>query len=355
MKIAVYTIALNEEKHVERWYNSVKDADYILITDTGSTDKTVEIAESLGITVFNAALRPFRFDVARNIALASIPDDIDYCISLDMDEVLTEGWRDAFKNLPTSTPGASFIGRPTLTWNFTPEGLPGLQYGADRVHSRWGVTWRQPAHEIISTYGDYTETRQNMSFGIHHHPDSTKSRGQYLSLLKMAVQEQPYSDRNAYYYARELYYYGMYEEATKEFKRHLALPTAVWRPERAASMRFLGKMNPDGATEWFELAAEESPGRREPFVDLARHYYGIADWENCYKYAQKALDITEKLLDYMCEEESWGWAPWDLAAIALWNLGGEHKARAAEYGAKALELSPNDERLKENLRYYRAE
>jgi len=29
MKIAVYTIALNEEKHVQRWYESVKDADYI--------------------------------------------------------------------------------------------------------------------------------------------------------------------------------------------------------------------------------------------------------------------------------------------------------------------------------------
>ena len=44
MKVAVYTIALNEEKHVERWYNSIKDADYILIAATGSTDKTVEVA-----------------------------------------------------------------------------------------------------------------------------------------------------------------------------------------------------------------------------------------------------------------------------------------------------------------------
>ena len=39
MKVAVYTIALNEEQFVERWYNSVKDeADYLLIADTGSTD-----------------------------------------------------------------------------------------------------------------------------------------------------------------------------------------------------------------------------------------------------------------------------------------------------------------------------
>ena len=42
MKIAVYCIALNEEKFVESWYNSAKDADYLLIADTGSTDCTVE-------------------------------------------------------------------------------------------------------------------------------------------------------------------------------------------------------------------------------------------------------------------------------------------------------------------------
>jgi glycosyltransferase involved in cell wall biosynthesis len=77
-KIAVYTIALNEEKHVERWYNSVKDADYILIADTGSTDKTVEIAKNLGITVVSLSVAPFRFDMARNAALAAVPSDTNY-------------------------------------------------------------------------------------------------------------------------------------------------------------------------------------------------------------------------------------------------------------------------------------
>ena len=45
MKIAIYTIAKNEEQFVEDWYNSAKDADYLLIADTGSTDNTVHIAE----------------------------------------------------------------------------------------------------------------------------------------------------------------------------------------------------------------------------------------------------------------------------------------------------------------------
>ena len=89
MKVAVYTIAKNEEQFVERWFNSAKDADYLLIADTGSSDKTVELAKSFGINVYSVNVNPFRFDDARNAALALIPADIDYCISVDMDEVLS--------------------------------------------------------------------------------------------------------------------------------------------------------------------------------------------------------------------------------------------------------------------------
>ena len=46
MKIAVYTIALNECKFVDSWYNSAKDADYLLIADTGSTDGTADAART---------------------------------------------------------------------------------------------------------------------------------------------------------------------------------------------------------------------------------------------------------------------------------------------------------------------
>ena len=42
-KICVYAICKNEEKFVERWYNSMKEADYIVVLDTGSTDKTIEL------------------------------------------------------------------------------------------------------------------------------------------------------------------------------------------------------------------------------------------------------------------------------------------------------------------------
>ena len=41
-KVCVYAICKNEEKFVDRWYESVKEADEIYVLDTGSTDKSIE-------------------------------------------------------------------------------------------------------------------------------------------------------------------------------------------------------------------------------------------------------------------------------------------------------------------------
>src|ERR1700719_472229 len=93
MKIAVYTIARNEAAHAERWANSAVDADYRIVADTGSTDDTVERLTKAGVTVHRIAIRPWRFDDARNAAMALIPADVDVCLSMDMDEYLSPGWR----------------------------------------------------------------------------------------------------------------------------------------------------------------------------------------------------------------------------------------------------------------------
>jgi len=82
MKIAVYAIAKNEEKFVERFCESAKDADMILIADTGSTDRTKEIAQEYGATVVDICITPWRFDKARDAALALVPGDFDVCVAL---------------------------------------------------------------------------------------------------------------------------------------------------------------------------------------------------------------------------------------------------------------------------------
>lgn len=99
MKICVYAISKNEEMFVERFCTSAADADMIIIADTGSTDGTVELARKHGAIVNEICVTPWRFDDARNAALALIPKDIDVCVSLDLDEELQPGWREEIERV----------------------------------------------------------------------------------------------------------------------------------------------------------------------------------------------------------------------------------------------------------------
>ena len=92
-KTCVYAISKNEEKFVNRWYESIKQSDYICVLDTGSTDKTVEKLKQLGVNVKVQTINPWRFDEARNESLKMIPNDTDICICLDLDEVMCKNWK----------------------------------------------------------------------------------------------------------------------------------------------------------------------------------------------------------------------------------------------------------------------
>jgi tetratricopeptide (TPR) repeat protein len=261
--------------------------------------------------------------------------------------VLLPGWREelerAFK-LKATRP------RYQYTWSWKEDGTPGLQYGGDKIHSRFNYRWKHPVHEVLTGYGDFQEIQHWVGLEIHHHADNSKPRSQYLPLLKQAVKEDLEDDRNAFYYARELFFYRNYEEAKVEFKRHLALPRAKWPPERAASMRYLAKVEPENAEMWIQKAITEAPNRREALVEMALHYYNTEEWPKCYKYAKEALVIKEKPLEYLCEEFAWGATPWDLLAISSYRMGNYQEA--FDSNLKALEFEPKNERLITNHVYY---
>jgi tetratricopeptide (TPR) repeat protein len=194
------------------------------------------------------------------------------------------------------------------------------------------------------------ETQGWIDLEIHHYPDSSKSRGQYFPLLELSVREDPYDDRNAFYYARELFFYNQPEAAAKEFKRYLALPTALWNAERARAYRYLAQCEQENAEHWLKLSIAEDQGRREPLVDIALYYYAKQDWQRCYDSAKKSLEISDKPLDYLCEEFAWGELPYDLVSISAYHLG--NVKEAIDYAKKALEIDSNNERLINNLKFY---
>ena len=347
MKVAVYSISKNEEQFIKRWSESAKDADLVLLADTGSTDNTVALAKECGVEVVEFKIDPWRFDNARNASLDAIPEDFDYCVALDVDEILLPGWREELEKMHQQ--GAMRV-RYQYTWSWKDDGTPGLQYGGDKIHTRKDYVWKHPVHEVL--HSTKPEIQGWCGLEIHHHPDHTKSRSSYLPLLELSVQEDPDDDRNAFYFARELYFYNQPERAAAEFKRHLSLPRAVWAPERARSMRYLAAIEEGQREQWLLKACAECPERREGWVELSLYHYLREEWEAALAAAKRSLEITEKPLEYLCEEFAWGSDPYDLAAVSAHHLG--LKEKAIEYGEQALACSPEDERLIKNLASYRA-
>jgi tetratricopeptide (TPR) repeat protein len=344
MKIAVYTIAKNEEQFVQRWADSCKDADHRFILDTGSTDNTRQAAIDAGVGVLSRQFDPWRFDHARNFSLACLPKDIDLCISLDMDEVLQPGWREALETIPAGAtrPRYKYI------WSWKEDGTEGLVYGGDKIHARHGYRWKHPVHEVLKPEGEETQHWVE-GLQIHHHPDNTKSRSQYLPLLEMAVAEDPGDDRNQFYLAREYYFHGQLDKASEHFHNHIKLSN--WMPEVAASYRYLAKIEPHKADQWLVRACSIDPGRRESWVALADYYHQQKMWQSCRDACFNALSIETKPLDYLCEELAWGERAADLMALSCHKIG--LKEQAIMYGELAIGLNPNDERLQTNLSFYR--
>ena len=348
MKVAVVSIAKNEEQFVKRWKESAQDADALYILDTGSSDATVSIAKELGINVYQADIQPWHFANARNFLLDMLPDDIDWIINLDLDEVLIDGWRAELEKVAND--GSITRVRYQYVWSWKPDGSPGVTYHGDKIVRRHSHRWKGACHEVNTVQPGYEELQTFCELQIHHHADNTKSRSSYLPLLLLDVEEDPENDRNVYYCARELFFTGFLEEAVDMFKRHLGLKSAVWAPERAWSMRYLAKLLPEEAEHWHLRACAEYPAGAETWTDLALYYYNKAQWPGCFYAATKALGCTYSGGLYLTEPDAYGWWPNDLAAIAAYRIGAYHIA--LEYGTKAVELNLNEQRLKDNLKFY---
>lgn len=347
MKIIIYGICKNEENEVDGFMDSCIGADGVYILDTGSTDETVKKLEARGAIVNKAIVRPWRFDMARNISLSMVPEDADVCISLDMDERLQPGWReDIEENWKSEHTRALYF----YVWNWNPDGTPGLTFWKDLIHTRFNSVWKYPTHETMCV--NKTNDVRLMRLQVHQFM-KTKPRPDDLPLLRMGVEENPTSDRCSHYLGREYMFRSMYEEAIAELTRYLSLPTATWKDERSASMRYIGLCHArlgraSEAKVWMFKAVQEAPHLREPWIELARLFYEN-DWPGCLWAASNALKITERPTSYISESWAWGEVPYDLASIACWHLG--LKDKALECCAEAIRLAPNDERIKKNLAF----
>lgn len=354
MKVAVYAIALNEEKHVERFLSSAADADLVLVADTGSTDgtrgefRTHQRARGSPYEVdySDISIRPFRFDHARNAALALVPADVDVCIALDLDEVLKPGWREALERQWK-------IGETTrANYRFVLDAGKGSEMVGVRIHARHAYDWRHPCHEALYAKRGVAERVDYIDgLEIEHLQDKTKDRSGYVKMLEAAVADAPEDSRMLFYYGRELMYGAQWGESYEVFKRYLATQDG-WKSQRAEAMRYMARccfrrFTVEEGGGWLLQACLECPDERINWLEFAENCRQRSDWAGGLWGIQKALNCEPRPPVGYFEPWQLDVGPYDIGSLCAWYLGLSEQAIA--WANQALFLDPHNERLVKNL------
>jgi len=322
MKIAIYTICKNEEKFIKQWVSSAKEADHVVVTDTGSTDNSTKLLQDAGVTIYQEKIIPWHFGKARNIALSHVPKDVDCCLSLDMDETLNEGWRNIIEELWQN--GVNLI-KPSLYWDKEKT----VAAHPARIHARHGFEWQGIVHETLRPLVQVKEivTDKIIIYSSHGEKKS------YLPLIQQALKENPNDLSMRVNLAEELYNLKRYDDAYNEFLKYLQLTelqlvSRELMEQRAIVCQRLAKLSIDmelpamAIIHWLLRAVAECPTRREAWVYLAEGWMSVGDWANAYAAANKALSITDKSSEFVIEEECWGDYPKYLASEAMKKMFG---------------------------------
>lgn len=351
LKIAVYAISKNEEKFVDRWMDSMNEADVVVVADTGSTDHSAEQLKARGAQVYQIKVDPWRFDLARNISLNFVPEDVDVCVCTDLDEVFEPGWRENIER--AWSPHLSRL-HYKFTWGHNKDKDTASIFWKEKIHRRHGFRWIHPVHEVLEYHGDDSyEEKWEPSILLYHFPDPQKSRGSYLPLLELSTKEDPDDDRNMHYLGREYMFYRMWDKCIHTLKKHLEMPRATWKDERCASMRFIArsyieKGDLEQGRYWLYLAIAEAPHLRDAYGEMAKLAYLEKDWPRVFSMVEAAFKIKNRTSSYIYESFCWDHTLYDLGALSCYELGMLNKSII--YAKAAVEKAPDDERLKNNLK-----
>ena len=349
--VSLCMIVKNEELVLARCLDSVKDlVEEIVIVDTGSDDRTKEIALGYTNRVFDFAWRD-DFAAARNYSLEQAT--MEYILWLDADDVITLQNRKAFLQLKEQLRGGPDLVMMKYHTAFDSQGRPTFTYYRERLFKRcMGYRFVGAVHEVVVPSGEVVYS----DVAVTHQKLGPSDPDRNLRIFeKLLAKGEKLDARQQFYYAWELYYHGRYEEAARELETFLQSGQGWVENEIEACQQlyqcYLALEQPEQALSALFLSFAFDAPRAEICCLLGGHFMERQKLKQAiFWYQLAARRPMEENTGGFVQPDCYGWIP-NLQLCVCFDRLGDHQ-KAMEYNEKAAALKPDDPAVLYNRRYF---
>lgn len=345
--ISLCMIVKNEEDVLARCLQSLQPVvDEIIIVDTGSNDKTKEIAAQYTQHVYDFPWVD-DFSKARNFAFSKATQQ--YCMWVDADDVISPMDQFRLKALKDTAEPTVDVFMLKYDIAFDEEDFPTFSYYRERIiknHS--GFVWEGAVHEAITPRGNI----EYKEIAIQHRKLHVSDSDRNLRILE----KQPHlSPREQYYYGRELYYHGRYKDAIQVFD-HFLKGGQGWIENnidackiRGLCYQKLGLMEEE-LNSYLQSLSFDIP-RGELCCAIGNCFFQKAQYKQAIYWYQNAttLEIDETSGAFI-EKDYYDFIPYLQLCVCFDKLGDKESAK--NYNDLAAFLKPNHPSVLYNKEYF---
>ncbi len=349
--ISLCMIVKNEEKTLQRCLVSVQDiADEIIIVDTGSTDKTRDIARDFTEKIYNfkwindfAAARNYSYDQAT----------MDYILWLDADDViLPADWNKLIELKDSLDPSVDIV---MLKYNaaFDDQGNVILSYMRERLSKRSGkYRWQEPVHEYLLAVGNTILA----DICVTHLREHSSAPGRNLTIYEnLILQGRELTPRGLYYYARELKDNEKYVTAIEYFNKFLDSGLG-WVEDNINACHELSRCY-DAIGDYKKSLVsmlksfEYDTPRAEICCQLGYHFKAVENYAQALFWFELATKLKKpKNCWGFIQDDYWGFIPNIELCVCYFKLGNIEEA--VKCNNKAAEYKPQDPAVIYNKQYF---